>query len=476
MGNNSLTTIAFDTDVIHTKCHCMTKNPYVPPNVVPHETPLGAFASLRAAKSNVLDIIPAISYRQPIVSGKTGPARWHMVQGPEGMRRVFLENVENYPKAEVMIRMLRPAVGASLFTAEGADWRWQRRAIAPVFAARNVDALAPIMTATAERTAAKLTLETGPKPIVSNMMEATFDVICDVALSGRDHFDVQAYSAAITRYFLTIGRASLLDFARVPPWFPRPAELLGAGAVRRMHKMVAKAISDRQTTGPKPQFDLLDHVMAAQDPQSGQKMSARDVLHNMQFFIVAGHETTALAISWALLMLANDPQAQEAMAREARAQLGSNPARAQDLAQMPLVQSVLQESMRLYPPVGFLAREAREADHLYDRTIAPKDAVFLSIYALHRHELYWHNPNHFQHDRFLPEPAAKIDKFLHLPFGAGPRICVGANFAIMQASIILATLLARFKFTPAGPAPRPVMHMTIRPDPEVMLNVHPRNE
>ena len=452
----------------------MSDQSWTPPHVKPHETPLGVFESLRAAKTNVLDIIPALAYRQPIITGKTGPTRWHMVQSPHGMRHVFLDNVENYPKAEVMIRMLRPAVGASLFTSEGAHWKWQRRAISPVFSARNVTNLAPVMSATAKRAVAKLLAAKGPQPIVARMMEATFDVICDVALSGRDHFDVDRYSAAITKYFLTIGRASLLDFARVPPWFPRPAELLGAGAVRTMHAMVRRAIQERRQAPPNATHDLLDHVIGATDPETGQKMSEKDILHNMQFFIVTGHETTALAISWALLMLANMPHAQDAVANEITQVLGTRAPQANDLKNLPLVNSVLQESMRLYPPVGFLAREAISSDSLCGRDVKPGDAIFLSIYSMHRHEQYWDNPNAFQFDRFAGD-APERDKFLHIPFGAGPRICVGANFAMMQAGLILTSLLQHFRFTPSGPDPKPVMHMTIRPDPEIMLRAEPRN-
>ena len=447
---------------------------FIPPTVSPPHSPLGVIGSLRAVRRNVLSILPAIAYTQPIVSGTTGPARWHMVQSPESMRRVFLDNHANYPKSEVMIRMLRPAVGRSLFTASGAHWRWQRRAIAPVFAARNIDALAPFMTATARRCSAALAAQDGPQAIVSAMLGATFDVICEVALSGRDSFDSARYGAAITRYFLTVGRASLLDFLKVPSWFPRPAELAGAGAVRTMHKMVSAAIERRRRAAPGPTRDLLDHMMEARDPDSGQTMSPRDLLHNMQFFIVAGHETTALALSWALLMLAHDPPTQERAAATARARLQGRTASARDLAALPEIDAILQETMRLYPPVGLLARDVLSADRIHDREIRPGDTVFLNIYGLHRHRLYWRAPELFRPGRFAPEKRAARDRYLHLPFGAGPRICVGANFAMLQAGIILASLLARFRFSPAPPLPEPVMHMTIRPEPEIFLHVEPR--
>ena len=449
---------------------------FVPPHIPPQMRPLGLLGSLRAMRSNVLTIIPGIAYTQPIVTGTTGPGRWHMVQSPEAMKRVFLDNHANYPKSEAMLRMLRPAVGASLFTAEGAQWRWQRRAIAPVFTARNVTALAPMMTGTAERASARLAAGSGPVGIVGQMLSATFDVICEVALSGRDHFDADLYAEAITRYFLTIGRVSLLDFLEAPAWLPRPGEFTGRQSVRTMHRMVAQAIEARRARPAQPDAapdDLLDYMLRAEDPETGRRMTAQDLLHNMQFFIVAGHETTALALSWALLMLAHSPDIQHAAHAEARAVLGARAATAADLSALPLTEAILDETMRLYPPVGFLARNVLKPDMLHGREIRPGDALFLNIWSLHRHRDLWPAPDRFDPGHFSAEARANRDRYAHLPFGAGPRVCVGANFAMMQAQIILATLLARFRFHPAGALPVPVMHMTIRPDPDITLRVEP---
>lgn len=442
---------------------------FTPPSVEAPTQPLGVLSSLRAVRRNVLEMLPGIAYTQPIVSGRTGSGRWHMIQGPEGMKRIFLDNVENYPKSEVMIRMLRPAVGRSLFTSEGADWRWQRRAIAPVFSSRNVHSLAPVMSATAERASARIAAAGGEIEAVREMLSATFDVICEVALSGREHFDADRYGAAITRYFLTIGRASLLDFLEAPTWVPRPGEILGRGAVRTMHAMVARAIEARRREGPGGAEDLLAFMLAAEDPATGRRMTPTDLLHNMQFFIVAGHETTALAVAWSLYLLAHDEAAQARARDEARAVLGGRAAGAEDLDRLGYVEQVLQEAMRLYPPVGLLARNVLAPDEIYGRAILPRETVFLNIYGLHRHRLYWPDPGGFDPGNFDPERAAGRDRYLHLPFGAGPRVCVGATFAMMQAQIILATLLARFRFAPAGPDPRPVMHMTLRPEPGVPL-------
>ena len=188
---------------------------FIPVGAPTHRRVMSRLETALAARRNVLEIIPALAYRQPIVSGEM-LMRWHMLADPAGYRRVMSDNLANYPKSEIMRRMLRPAIGESLFNADGADWRWQRRAVTPVFTHRNVVTLAPAMTATAERASARL--KGGRRAeMVGEMLTATFDVICDVALSGREHFDGRAFSAAISRYFQTAGRASLLDFLKSQP-------------------------------------------------------------------------------------------------------------------------------------------------------------------------------------------------------------------------------------------------------------------
>src|ERR1700733_13223832 len=285
------------------------RDAFIPVGAPIHRRRLSRVETAFIARRNVLEIIPGLAYRQPIVSGDM-LIRWHMLADPGGMKRVMLDNLANYPKSEIMRRMLRPAIGESLFNADGAEWKWQgqgggpgftpptvvgagpgrpaigeslfnadgaewkwqRQAVAPVFTHRNVVALAPAMTATAERVGAKLS---GGRHAggVSEMLTATFDVICDVALSGREHFDQHAFGDAITRYFQTAGRTSLLDFLGVPEWFPRPGELIAGAAVRTMHGMVGEAIEARraQTAHDEkigPADDLLDHMLAAEDPET----------------------------------------------------------------------------------------------------------------------------------------------------------------------------------------------------------------
>ncbi|WP_276718889.1 cytochrome P450 [Pseudooceanicola nitratireducens] len=433
--------------------------------------PLGFFGSLRAARSNLLEILPELAVKQPMVSGKTG-VRWHMVMDPTALRRILLEKVEEYPKSVVTKNLLRPAIGESLFVAEGAHWRWQRRAAAPAFSARNIGALAPVMTAAAEASADRIATA-GPRAVnvYDEMVRATFEVISDVTLSGERHFDRAAMHRAIDNYIDVAGRVSLFDIAGMPGWVPRPGRVFSGNALKKMKSVADEAISQRRQAKQPP--DLLDLLIAGTDPETQRQMRGPEIRDNLLTFIVAGHETTALTLSWALYLLAFAPEQQERAAEEARTQLGDRAATADDVASMPFIRAVVDEALRLYPPAGIISRTAQQADTLCGREVRPSDTVMVPIYALHRNRLLWDNPDAFDPDRFIG--GAPVDRYAYLPFGDGPRICIGAGFALQEAVIILATLLARFRFEAvAGKTPKPVLIITTRPEGGVWLTAHPR--
>lgn len=434
--------------------------------------PLGLLGSLRAARNNLLDIMPELAVRQPIVSGKTG-ARWHMVMDPGALRRVLLEKVSDYPKSVVTKNLLRPAIGESLFVAEGAHWRWQRRAAAPAFSLRNVANLAPVMTHAAEAAAQRIAAA-GPKAVdvYDEMVRTTFDVISDTTLSGDGQFDRDAMHRAIDGYIDVAGRVSLFDLLGLPGWVPRPGRVMSGSAVARMRQVADSAIRDRKTSGAHTPPDLLDLLIAGEDPETQRKMRTPEIRDNLLTFIVAGHETTALTLAWALYLCAFDPSIQQAAAAEARAVLGGRAATAADLPNLPLTRQIVDETLRLYPPAGLISRTAQKADTLCGRQILPGDTVMVPIYVLHRNALLWENPDAFDPSRF--KDGVPVDRYAYLPFGDGPRICIGAGFALQEAVIILSTLLARFTFRAVeGRDPKPVMIITLRPEGGVWLTAEP---
>ena len=446
------------------------KSPY-PPRVALNRRMMGPVRSAITARRNVLELIPELATRQPMVSGRTG-VRWHMVMDPGALARVFKDRVEDYPKSLVARLILEPAVGQSMFVAEGAHWRWQRLAAAPAFAQRNVEALGPVMSAAAEASLRRLSTQTGPVDVFAEMVAATFDVISDVTFSGGQGFERDAVHAAIESYIAGTARISVLDVMGMPRWIPRPGRLFSTRRLRETKRVADDAIRARAETGPRPVPDLLDLLRAGEDPETGRRMTPPELRDNLLTFIVAGHETTALTLAWALYLLAFDPGVQSRAAIEARAVLGDRCATAADLPRLPYIRQIVEETLRLYPPAAFLSRTARAPDTLCGREIRPGDTVLLPIYALHRHHMLWDDPDRFDPDRFAP--GITRDRFAFLPFGAGPRICIGASFALQEAVIILASLLARLRFETTDRHPDPRMILTLRPHGGVWLRVTPR--
>lgn len=444
--------------------------PALPVRVPLATQPLGIWGSLQAGRRNVLELIPEIATHAPIISGQTGK-RWHMLMDPEGLRRVLRDKVDDYPKSLVTKLILEPAIGDSMFVAEGAEWMWQRRTAAPVFSHRNVSALAPVMTAAAERSSARIAAGVGRAVnLFDEMVSATFEVISDVTFSDGKGFDSEAVHQAIEQYIAQTAKVSFLDIIGAPAWVPRPSRMLTGAAMRQTKQLADRAIEQRRAEGAKPVPDLLDLLMAGADPKTERRMTTAELRDNLLTFIVAGHETTALTLSWALYLCAFDPAVQAAARAEAQAACGDRAATAADLPALPLIRQIVDEALRMYPPAAFLSRSARTHDELCGREVRPGDTVILPIYALHRHHKLWDNPDHFAPNRFA-DPKA-IDRFAYLPFGDGPRICIGASFALQEAVIILATLLARFKFALVpGKVPKPVMILTLRPEGGVWLMV-----
>ena len=444
----------------------------LPARVALVNQPLGLFRSLAMARRNVLSIIPEIAVKQPMVSGKMGK-RWHMVMDPTAIREMLLDRVDDYPKSLVTKNLLRPAIGDSLFIAEGAHWRWQRRAVAPAFSHRNMLNLSPIMTAAAQRSADRIATA-GPRAInmLDEMVTSTFDVISDVTFSGGDGFDRDAVLRAIDDYIAEAGKLSLFDILGLPDWLPRPGRAMSGRALKDMKRIADGAIDARAERGPSDTPDLLDLLLDGTDPKTKRQMNTAELRDNLLTFIVAGHETTALTLSWALYLMGFDQAVQQKARAEAQTVLQGRAATGADVENLPYIRQIIDETLRLSPPAGVISRTAQRNDTLCGREVRPGDTVMVPIYALGRHQQLWDQPDVFDPDRFKDRKA--IDRYAYLPFGDGPRICIGASFAQQEAVIILATLLSRFRFTPvAGKSPEPVMILTLRPEGGVWLTATP---
>ena len=309
--------------------------------------------------------------------------------------------------------------------------------------------------------------------MLDEMVATTFDVIADVTFSGGDTFDRDSVHNAIEDYIADAGKISLFDILGAPDWLPRPGRLISGKAMRETKALADTAIDARIAAGHSGVPDLLDLLLQGEDPKSGRKMTTAELRDNLLTFIVAGHETTALTLAWSLYLLAFDPEIQERAQQEVGAVLGGRSARGEDVENLPFVRNVINEALRLYPPAGMVSRTALANDTLGGREVKPGDTCIIPIYALHRNELLWDAPDTFNPDRW---ETSSVDRYAYLPFGDGPRICIGMSFAIQEAVIILATLLSRFRFNAVpGKVPDPVMILTLRPEGGVWLTAEPVN-
>lgn len=301
------------------------------------------------------------------------------------------------------------------------------------------------------------------------MTRVTFDILAETMFSNAIAGGADAFGKALTRYFETQGKIDPLDILGAPAWVPRLGRWMARPAISFFETQVAAIIAERQTLRTRtPQAeggpDLLDALLAARDPETGTGLSKVEIGANIITFIGAGHETTANALTWSLYLLSQAPETREALEAEVDAAGDELAAAALSGGRLALTRAVVEEAMRLYPPVPSLSRTALADDAVGGRCFIPKGAlVVISPYLLHRHETLWGEPDRFRPERFLPGARETIERYAYLPFGAGPRVCIGQQFAMVEASIVLATLVRTLRFEHAGEAPIPVHHVTLRP-------------
>jgi cytochrome P450 len=372
--------------------------------------------------------------------------------------------------------LLRPALGDAILTAEGPHWRWQRQAAAPAFRHERLLSMTPLMTRAAEDTLARWrSADTAaPRDIARDMVRTTFDVILHTMLSGGEGLDIEEASREIEIYLQTMGRPTLVDVFGLPAWLRVLTQPRGARASEYLRRTIAAIVKRRRAEGP-GRDDLVDMLMQAVDPETGRQMSDDDLRDNIITFIAAGHETTAMALTWALYLVSSHKPTEQRVLDEVRRVAGDAPIGPEHIEGLVFTKQVIQETMRLFPPVAVLPRAAERDTKIAGQSVQVGTTVLVPIYALHRHRRLWDDPDTFDPDRFAPELNAKRHRFAYLPFGGGPRICIGMSFAMIEATAILATFIrgAHFTHDPAH-AIRPLVRITMRPQGGMPMFVSPR--
>jgi cytochrome P450 len=439
-------------------------------------TPLGMAYTLWR---NPLQIWSRAHFDRTFVAAETALGPRFAIMDPQAIKHVMLDNVANYRKDELQLNLLRPGLGQGLLTVQGEEWRRQRRATAPMFSPRQILEFAPAIHKVSRRAVERLAATPVGKPVPMHfeMALTTLQVLEQTLFSQGLGENAAGFYHALTRYFDTIGRLDPLDLLKVPKFVPRLARLRGRGVLTYFGGVVDEMIASRRRlieSGAEPPSDLLTLLLRAADPETGQRMSEADVRSNIITFIGAGHETTGNVLTWTLYLLSQSPEWRQRL--EAEVDAAFDPDSDADPSQnLPITRAVAEEAMRLYPPAALMTREAIGEDWVCGQRIQAGTVVLVSPYVVHRHRQLWKSPELYDPSRFLGENREKIDRFAFIPFGAGPRVCIGMTFAYLELATIIAHLVKRFRFELApGCVVTPQLRVTLRPRNGLQMIVHRR--
>ena len=452
----------------------VTRHPLVPPSPPRAPDTMTAFGRMAAMRESVIATWGQRAYEEDIIRGRFFGRSSFVLNTPDSIRHVLVDNYENYTRTPAGIRVLRPVLGEGLLIAEGRAWKHQRRTLAPAFTPRAVATLVPHMVAATDETIAKLQAASdGPVDLREAMQRMTLEI------AGRTMFSfgMDRHGAALRDFVMEYGerlaRPHLLDLLLPLNW-PSPQDFSRARFRRRWTRFVAMLMAERRAAGKNegaPPSDLFDLMGVARDPETGEAFTDDQLGDQVATMILAGHETTATALFWSLYLLALDPETQERLAAEVKVAAVND---ASDIERLKFTRAVVDETMRLYPPAFLIARAAAGPDTIAGMPVRKNDVVLVAPWLLHRHEKLWRDPNAFIPSRFMP-PSPPPDRFAYLPFGVGARVCIGAHFALVEATLALARIIHAFRIELVDKAPvMPVGVVTTQPDRSPMFRITPR--
>jgi cytochrome P450 len=449
----------------------VTPQPLVPPSPPRASETMSIFGRIAAIRRNAIESWGQRAYEEDIVQGRFFGHSSFILNTPDAIRHVLVDNYENYTRTPAGFRVLRPLVGDGLLIAEGRAWKHQRRTLAPAFTPRAVTPLVPHMIAATDETIAKLQDSCGA-PV--DLREAMQRMTLEIAGRTMFSFGMSRHGAALRDFVMEYGdrlaRPHFLDLV-LPVGWPSPQDFSRARFRKRWTRFVAMLMAERRADGKKegaPPRDLFDLMGAARDPESGEAFTDEQLGDEVATMILAGHETTATALFWSLYLLALDPATQEKLAAEVK---GAAVDGALAIERLKFTRAVIDETMRLYPPAALIARTPTSADTIAGLPVKKGDLVLIAPWLLHRHEKLWSEPNAFIPARFMPGTPPP-DRFAYLPFGVGARVCIGAHFALVEATLALAKLIGAFRVELLDKAPvMPVAVVTTQPDRSPMFRI-----
>ena len=426
---------------------------------------------LASLLSNPVEIWSKEHFELPIVVNATALGDRIVVSDPAAIKRVLVDNASNYVRDKLQRRILLRTTGRSLFSAEGSDWQWQRRLLAPLFTPRQLASYVPGMVGAAVAASARLASvadSSRAADVSFEMARATLDVLARTILPDIMEEDFADVAVSIRNFADGAGAVSLLDLLALPAWIPGFRRLRAFRATWSVAKRARKIVANRRAvaggSGVPPGNDLVSLLLAARHPETGRSMGENEIEDNVSTFLGAGSDTVAGALTWSLYLLSQSPEFRDRIEQELDDVLAGRPLTFELVERLPFTRAVIEEAMRLYPPAPLLSRAAVLDDVLCDRKIPAGSVIIIAPWLVHRHRLLWDEPLVFDPRRFLPGQRERIRRFSYLPFGAGPRICIGMNFAMQEAIILLGHLLTSLRFELApGTSVRVFQCVTLRP-------------
>lgn len=451
----------------------MRPEPFEPPAPTPRVGLPSYLQIITTVLRNPLELWGEPSYTLPWIETKFINQRTLIVNDPGLIRHILVDNVSNYEMSKVRRLILRPILRDGLLTAEGEVWKRSRKAMAPVFTPRHAKGFAGQMLVRAEDFAGRYARAAEAQfttNIAADMTELTFDILAETLFSGEVAVEKEGFAQSVEELLHRMGRVDPMDVLLAPKWVPRLTRIGGKKVLNRFRTIVSKTMAlRRRKMAEDPKGTPKDFLTLLLEIEGNHGLSTTEIEDNILTFIGAGHETTARALAWTLYCVANTPAYRETMEAEIDAVIASGADPVEWLGLMPHVLAAFEEGMRLYPPAPSINRAAIEDDEWTspsgERVRIPKGiAVLIMPWTLHRHVLYWDRPRAFMPERFLPENREKLHRYQYLPFGAGPRVCIGATFALQEAVIALAVLMHRYRFDPTEEThPWPVQRLTTQP-------------
>lgn len=437
----------------------------IPPAPPVHPKDLPALRLLFGSIRNNLAIWPDHAFEIAFSRNRLFGIESVLINDPAGVRHVIATNAANYVRPAMVPRLLRPLAGQGVFLAEGGEWRRQRRLLSPSFTPHNVNILLPHFIAAATDLVRQL--EKQPSADLSAAYQmAALNAVLRSLFSMPDQDERDRLGDLVRQYVTGPGRPQIFDaFATSETSFA--FSLRGRRAFQKRWFAAVDAIIAARRAAPHEtdHRDLLDLLIAARDPETGESLAADEIRDQCATMIFAGYETTARLLFWTSYLLTLDHGEQTRLRAEIAAFPPERVTRLEDLGHWPRLRLVLLEALRLYPPAPILVREPVDDDVIMGEPIRRGVPLYVAPWVLHRHRKHWQHPTAFIPDRFAGASAPWTSGGAYLPFGAGPRICIGAVFALAEAQIMLATILTRHTLAVEGTRPvLPVGRLTILPD------------